>query len=304
MKASRRTTIAVSILLVATMIGSVLLLRRVDRMRKSATLEDVLYLSSPKVLKRLSLGYDGLLADIYWTRVVQYYGRSLDLDDPKYQLLAPLLDITTTLDPHLTVAYQFGANFLAAKPPLGAGQPEKAVQLAEYGVRNNPDDWRLYYELGFIHYRNKDYARAADAFWRGSQVPNSHHWLKLMAALMAGRAGDVQTARMMWTTTYQSTQDKSIHANAAAHLRALQVDEDVRALEKLVAQYRDQTGHLPANFSDLQLAGVPVDPLGHPYKLKSDGSVEVADAEYLPFIEEGIPAGYVPPKVPKFLPAD
>ena len=29
---------------------------------------------SPKAVKRLSLGYDGLLADIYWTRAVQYFG--------------------------------------------------------------------------------------------------------------------------------------------------------------------------------------------------------------------------------------
>ncbi len=32
---------------------------------------DVLNISSAQVLKKMSLGYDGLLADIYWTRVVQ-----------------------------------------------------------------------------------------------------------------------------------------------------------------------------------------------------------------------------------------
>ena len=74
MKASRQVTVVFSLVLVACVAASVLLLRRLDQMRNSATLEEVLYISSPKALKRLSLGYDGLLADIYWTRAVQYFG--------------------------------------------------------------------------------------------------------------------------------------------------------------------------------------------------------------------------------------
>ena len=115
-----------------------------------ATLEEVLYISSPKALKRLSLGYNGLLADIYWTRAVQYFGNKHHDGAQRYDLLAPLLEITTTLDPHLLVAYEYGANFLASKPPNGAGMPERAIELVEYGIRNNPDDWRLYYEMGLF----------------------------------------------------------------------------------------------------------------------------------------------------------
>ncbi|MGH9350714.1 MAG: hypothetical protein ACRD2G_00895, partial [Terriglobia bacterium] len=35
-----------------------------------------LYVSSGVSLRRLSLGYEGLLADIYWTRAIQYFGTS------------------------------------------------------------------------------------------------------------------------------------------------------------------------------------------------------------------------------------
>ena len=71
---SRTTTGIALALLIGLGAGSVLLLRRVDQLRTGATLEEVLYVSSPKLLKRASLGYSGLLADIYWTRAVQYYG--------------------------------------------------------------------------------------------------------------------------------------------------------------------------------------------------------------------------------------
>ncbi len=309
MSSSSRTRTIAGLVLLVCLAASALTLHHLDRIRNHATLEEVLFITSPKALKHLSLGYDGLLADIYWTRAVQYFGSKHYQGALKYELLAPLLDIATALDPHLEVAYEFGTNFLAPNPPNGAGMPERAIQLAEFGIRHNPDNWHLYYDLGFVYYMDlHDSAKAADAFARGSKVPNAHPWLKLLAAQMAEHAGEVGTARLMWTTTYQTTNDRDVRANAAAHLRALQVDEDVAALENIVAQYREKTGHLPSGFSDLidagVIRGIPLDPLGDPYKLTRDGHVELRQPDNFPFIQKGAPAGYVPPASPKFLPTD
>ncbi len=308
MKPSRRITVIASVLLVACLATSVLTLLQLDRRRTGATLQEVLYISSPKVLKYLSLGYNGLFADIYWTRAVQYFGTKHYEGARRYDLLAPLLDITTSLDPHLTIAYEFGANFLAPEPPNGAGMPQRAIELEQYGIRNNPDDWHLYYNLGFIYYTElNDYAKAADAFARGSQVPNAHPFLKIMAAQMAQHGGEIEMARLMWSTTYESTTDQNVKANAVAHLRALKVDEDVTVLERLVSLYREKIGRLPSSFSDLQAAGLlrgnPTDPLGNPYKLMPDGSVEVRNPDQVPFITKGTPPGYTAPP-PRFLPSD
>jgi tetratricopeptide (TPR) repeat protein len=309
MKASRQVTVVVSLLLVGCVATSVLLLRRLDQLRTGATLEEVLYISSPKALKKMSLGYDGLLADIYWTRAVQYFGSKHHEGAQDFALLAPLLEITTTLDPHLLVAYEYGSNFLAPPPPSGGGMPERAIDLEEFGIRHNPNEWRLYYNEGFIRYMElKDYAGAAAVFARGARVPNAHPFLAILAGNMAEHAGDQQMARMMWSTTYQSSKDNNVRANAAAHLRALQVEDAVTELEALAARYRQQTGRFPVSFSELQAAGLlpgtPIDPLGHSYKLMPGGRVEVRVPDDLPFIRKGTPAGYVPPASPKFLPAD
>src|SRR5450759_3361639 len=98
MKSSQITLVA-GVLLVLCLTGSILTLRRVDELRNHATLEEVLYVSSPQALKRISLGYDGLLADIYWTRAVQYFVSRRSSDESNLNLLAPLLEITTNLDP-------------------------------------------------------------------------------------------------------------------------------------------------------------------------------------------------------------
>jgi hypothetical protein len=304
MKPSPQVTMFATALLILSTAGSILLLHQVDGARNTATLQETLYISSPRVLKRLSLGYEGLLADIYWTRAVQYFGSHHAMNSEEYDLLAPLLNITTTLDPQLMPAYEFGSNFLSPAPPEGAGKPKEAVDLVEYGIRHNTNNWRLYFNLGFIYYTElHDSAKAADAFQRGSQLPDAHPWLKLLAARMADDAGDTKTARMMWAATYETTTDKMVRANAAAHLKALQVDDDVNALDNIIARYQLTAGHSPASFGELiragLLPGVPVDPLGNPYVLTRDGRVEVSDPDNLPFIELGKPLGYKAPATPK-----
>jgi tetratricopeptide (TPR) repeat protein len=305
MSVSRKVTVATSLVLVFSLTSSIFLLRRLDQVRTTATLDEVLYLNSPKWVKRLSLGYTGLLADIYWTRAVQYFGgKHVTVAAKDYRLLYPLLEITTELDPKLIVAYQFGANFLGPKPPEGAGQPDQAVALVEHGIRNNPDNWKLYYELGFIYYymESKDYAKAAESFERGTKVPNAHPFLRVLAAQMAQHAGEIQTSRMLWQAAYATTQDPMVRNNATAHLRALQVDEDVTQLEKVVTAYQKRTGRLPSSINVLigagLLRGVPVDPDGKPYKLMPDGRLELRNPEDFPFVEKGLPTGYVsgPPK--------
>src|SRR5262245_11466175 len=90
--------------------------------------DEKLYLTSGGVIKYAGLGFDGLLADIYWIRTIQYFGRKLEaqkaageVDWGRMPLLAPLLEITTELDRHHLAAYRFGAFFLQYT------DPEKAV---------------------------------------------------------------------------------------------------------------------------------------------------------------------------------
>jgi len=298
---THRRTVAVvaSTLLIACMAASSFVLHRADQLHPAGSLDDVLFLSSPTVIKRASLGYDGLAACIYWTRAVQYFGYRHHYFATSYNLLAPLLEITTHLDPHLLVAYEFGTSFLAPQPPHGAGEPERAVELMQYGIEQNPNNWRLYYDLGFVYYMDlRDYKRAAETFERGSKVPNAHPFLKVLAAQMAQHAGEYDTARMLWSATYQTAQDQQIKENAVEHLRALRVDEDVQHLQEAVTRFGERTGRLPANLAELataeHLPGIPLDPDGHPYKITPEGRIEVRVPDDFPFATRGLPPGYEP----------
>jgi tetratricopeptide (TPR) repeat protein len=303
MSATRRVNLVAFAVLWFSTAGAMAALYAIDRTPRDSIAQEALYVRSSNVLRRLSLGYTGLLADIYWTRAVQYFGTQHHNGSSDFRLLAPLLEVTTELDPKLLPAYQFGATFLAPKPPNGAGLPGSALALTKYGIAHNPDQWRLYYNLGFLYYTElKDYAKAADAFAQGAQLPVTNQFMPILAARMAQHAGEFDTARMLWFTAYQNTKDPMVQENAVEHLRALQVDEEVTRLEQVVQRYREKTGRLPLSMGDLERAGAihgtPVDPTGRPYKLMPDGRIEVQDPQSLYFITKGLPPGAEPPQPP------
>jgi len=291
MNLNRTATWIRALLLLALLAGSVATRRHVEHLRGSqATLEEVLYLPSGKTVKNLSLGYSSLLADIYWTRAVQYFGAHHIQHAADYDLLAPLLDITTDLDPHLIVAYENGAIFLSQQRPEGAGRPDKAVALVEKGIRNNPTYWRLYFTLGFIHYVDRhDFKAAQQAFQKGSEVPGALPWMKVMAARMAEKADDPNTAGYLWRAIYETTTDKDIKQTAVKHLVSLRAQADIEELERRTQAYEQKFGKPPETWSDLiragLLRGVPQDPNGAPYKLRLDGTVQVEDAQKFPYLE-------------------
>lgn len=288
MRSRTRITAAFSAALILALTGCILLLNPIDKARSGANVEEVLFLPSAGAVKRLSMGHTGLVADIYWTRAVQYFGSHHHEGAMRYDLLYPYLDVTTTLDPQLTVAYEFGSMFLSQPPPDGAGQPEKAIELVERGIKANPTEWKLYYNLGFIYFDRKDYEGARTAFERGSRVPGAHPALAVLAASMAQESGDRETARLLWSKIYESSEDQNVRNNAMGRLAAIQVQEDMVRLEGIVDQFRQKTGRIPSNFEEMVAAGwlrgVPQDPTGTPYKLLPNGIIE-APKEFLLYLK-------------------
>jgi tetratricopeptide (TPR) repeat protein len=292
MNHGRKVMIISGVLVAALFAGSVISRLQVESIRgPQATLDETLYLPSGKTVKRLSLGYYSLLADIYWTRAVQYFGaRHYVRSVGHYELLYPLLDITTDLDPKLIVAYENGSIFLSQRQPEGAGQPDKAAALVEKGIRANPTYWRLYFTLGFIHYTDRhDYKAASEAFQKGSEIPGALPWMKVMAARMAEKGDDPTTATYLWKTIYDTTTDKTIKDTAAKHLLSLQADLEMDELERRTQAYHERFKKYPEEWSDLiragLLAGIPADPTHTPYNLRLDGTVRVANEKDFPYLE-------------------
>jgi tetratricopeptide (TPR) repeat protein len=294
MSARAKTTAGFLVLALFLMLVSISSLLRVIQLREHSTLAEVLFIPSAKAVKRMSLGYSGLLADLYWLRAVQYFGNHHLARAKEYDLLDPLLDITVSLDPKLEPAYRFGSIFLAQKPPQGAGRPDLAVRLVERGINEFPDDWRQYFNLGFIHYMDRhDYIAAAEAFERGSRLPNAHPFLRLMAARMRAQGGDRETARLLWQNIYDTYPDKTMRSNAVEHLNALRYDEMIEQIQKRVELAAGELGRQPSAWQEMVqtgfLRGIPLDPKGRPLILMPDGRVQYSRPDDFPFVQLGLP---------------
>ena len=274
------------VLLIIVFAGSLLGLypiqRGIDREQRSvhSQPEELLFLPAEARLSKIAGGFSGLLADIYWTRAVQYYGRHRLAHASEFRLLGPLLDIATNLDPHLLIAYRFGSLFLAGKPPEGAGRPREAIYLLERGIVHNPGYWRLWEDLGFIYYWDmKDYGRAARAFQTGSERPGALTWMRVLAASVAAQGGEIQTSRILWTEIARSAENDSIRRSAETHLAALNALEGLRKLGKLLDTYRQRAGKPARSMQELVAAGIlpgiPLDPSGVPFILGPNGQAEL-----------------------------
>ena len=270
------------VVLVVSLLLIVPVRRGIDRrVSAGAAGGELLYLPSGAVLRRLSLGNEGLLADIYWTRVIQYFGRKRLAHATEFPLLGPLLRITTELDPHLLVAYRYGAIFLAERPPQGAGKPEEALQLLRRGMAADPGYWHYWQDVGFVYYWDlKDYAAAARAFEAGSRMPGAQPWMEALAANVAARGGDIRTSRLLWLQTYRQPGNEQIRKSAEEHLAAIDAEIEIEELNALLVRYRSREAHPAGSFSKLvaggYLSAIPLDPSGVPFTIGSDGRARLS----------------------------
>lgn len=268
--------------------------RWIDRSSATPVIsEESLYLASGKTIKKMSLGLEALAADIYWIRTVQYFGRKvIDSGKPlssavskdlRMDLLAPLLDIVVTLDPQHIPAYRFGAMFLPER------DMPAAIALLEKGIGTNPNEWRLYQDIGYIYWQAgnsasgqeqaDNYAKSAEWYEKGGDVPGAPWWMRDLAGLMKIKGGSRDAARAVYSS-YLTSDDPNVHAQAVERLKQLRSLEEIDAINALLARYREQIGACP---SDLRVLAprlrsmnlsvnddsMPVDPNGFAYTYDS-----------------------------------
>jgi tetratricopeptide (TPR) repeat protein len=246
--------------------------------------DSVLYVRSGEVLRRMSLSFTPFVADVYWVRAVQYYGGARLSPSPtrRYDLLYPLLDITTSLDPRFNIAYRFGSIFLAETYPGGAGRPDLAVALLEKGFRANPARWQYLQDIGFVYYWwVGDYREAARRFNKAADVPGAPWWLRSLAATTLIQGGDRRSSRVLWQSLRDTTDNEWLRNNASLRLAQLDTLDAIDQLTALVTAFKARTGEFPASWDVLVrariLRALPLDPTGAPYVLNpATGVVGIA----------------------------
>jgi len=204
-----------------------LLVRWTDTMRPPPdpnAIDESLYLNG-KTARRISLGFNGLVADWYWMRSLQYVGKKIlsqpedvaidDLSKLNLKLLAPLLDTATTLDPEFLDPYEYAAIVLPAV------DVQEAIRITQKGIDANPNAWRLYQHLGYIYWQQGNYQAASETYGRGAQIPGVPPWMLAMKAKMLADGGSRDTAREIYMRMFEESNDEQVKDMARKHLELL-----------------------------------------------------------------------------------
>jgi len=191
----------------------------------------VVFVPSPSFYRNFSPSARASVADVYWLYAIQYYGEHLN-SDRRLDSLPALIRLVTTLSPHFKEAYFFGSFSM-----LDVGRPDVAYALLQQGFKANPGDWRFPFYLGFFAYTfatgaHKD-AVAAQWYEKAARLPGVPPFVSRLAAEMATKGNERQTAVDLWTQVYVQG-DKYAQQKAVTALDAL-LPKDKIAREKAVA---------------------------------------------------------------------
>lgn len=209
-----------------------------------------------RVVRAFSLGYSDLLADLYWMRAIQYYGRQ-KLAETGFADLAPLLETAAELDHRFSIVYRYGAVFLSEPSPVGAGKPELGLALLEKGADRNPLEWRLRQEEGlFTFFYLNDPKRGSEILLRASKIPEAPGWMSALAAQVLSKGGELEAALSMWSIIHEQSEPGILRDNAGDQIKIMRSRILARDIQRAIQSYQERTGDTKSSLAQLRRAGV------------------------------------------------
>ncbi|HEX8000126.1 MAG TPA: hypothetical protein VF528_17190 [Pyrinomonadaceae bacterium] len=294
-RAQARRQSALLVLVVLLGLGAVVGVSRwieQNRPPVDAALEEEKLYVTGAAARRMSLSFNGLIADWYWMRSLQYVGRKIinhpndvqidDLQALDLKLLYPLLDTATTLDPQFTAAYEYGGVVLPAI------NDEDAIRLLRKGIANNPTHWRFHQYLGYIYWKRGDFKTASAVYAEGARIPGVPSWMQQMSARMEAEGGSRAMAREMYERMMNESDDEQVKEMAARRILQVYSFDQRDAIRRVLTEFKQRNGRCAGNWpevaaqlaavrlpdgSRLQLnsSGQPLDPAGSAYLLINNG---------------------------------
>lgn len=227
--------------------------------------DELVVLPRGEVVRSLALGFNQVVADVLWLKVVQVLGQpNVSVSD--YEWLAHALDVITTVDPQFVSAYDIGGTALAEL----AGRADWSNALLEKGIAANPQVWRLPFQMGFnLFFHQHEYVRAAEYMARAATLPGRPAYVPELAARLYVEAQQPATALQFLNVMAAQTQDHAVLTVLERRRREVMIERDVALLDRAVDLYRTQTGRHPSSLHELVqsrlIPAIPAEPFGGTY---------------------------------------
>ena len=230
-------------------------------------------------LRVLSLGFDRVVADLFWIRTTYYIGDPVSSNAgwPSAERLAQLV---TDIDPHYDSVYVLMASVLNGL----RHDPDAAIRLLEKGAAVSKY-WRIQFLLGFQYFMEKqDYVRGAEHLERAAAL-GGPPYLQFLVSRLYSSAGDPTTAMQFIEARLQNEEQPEVRAQLEKRLSDLWINRDLGLIDAAVAHYRESRHREPGSVRALVDAGLlsalPRDPKGGEYFLRDGKAATHLEYEVL-----------------------
>lgn len=239
-----------------------------DSERSKASYTEPLVLDA-KIVRSSDLGLHNAAADIAWLSAIQYFGGG---ESAKSEKLPDYLFLASDLDPKFAYPYAFGALILPS-----IGQADLGLSLAQRGLNNGVEDYRIPYYMATTYYlTKKDTVNAAKYFDLAANTPGAPDGIKKVVAAFGSQSDDRAKTKQIWTGIYETTNDEIVKERAKNYIMHLEI---LDFLDQAVARYYSLNKAYPKELNDLVIGkivtAIPPDPFGFDFTIDGEGRIGV-----------------------------
>jgi hypothetical protein len=230
----------------------------------------ILWLRSGEAAKRLALGFDMIVSDVYWIRAVIYYGgrRRVETRRSLRRALSPPRSHDLARS-----AVQGGVPIRRAVPvgacswrprPAGSGDSRcSSAASSRMGTGSTPRT-----SASSITGGSTTTCAPLSGSGKAATRPGAPSWLTGLAATTLAVGGSRESSRQLWTELLNNS-DASIQGQAKHRLLQLDAMDAIDQLSASLQRFKDREGRMPRTWQELvtaeRLQGIPVDPAGVPF---------------------------------------
>jgi hypothetical protein len=243
---------------------------------------ELLYLPSPEMLKIMSLGNPGLVADVLYLWSIQYY--SYYRPHERFLYLETVYNLITDLDPLYIDAYRIGALIMQIQTGGDQEELELAIRrIFDKGLQNLPDNWQLAEAAAWDFFiRFKDREMALHYAEIANQRPGAPPRIKRMVGVWRDKenAWTLDDSIEYWRRAVEDAENEWDRVLCMNQFYDAVTARDRKHIEPLLEAYSAHFGFCPESWEEMIRAGAlrqaPLDAYGDPYGIGLEDCALVA----------------------------
>lgn len=198
-------------------------------------------------LRRFSLGFDNLIADLAWVQLLQGASHEPIQHGGVSWEYAKIHSIAT-LDPKFERVHWFGASYVSIfrRDKIGA------KDLLERWVKQKPTMWNSHYTLGFhLFHEMGDYEGGAKHILLAASFANAPAYLSALGVRLLSESGQYFSALQTAAALYATLRDEEGKYRLRRRIRSLNYNLQKSGWVQALKSFREKTRQEPRSIDEL-----------------------------------------------------